>query len=81
MNAGDDAHFVDLSIDRPIKLFTQQTSLQTREMFGCNPDRCHLSKLMFSWYKTEMSWPESASELYRTRNRRLLAKLVPTFVK
>jgi hypothetical protein len=24
-------------------------------------------------------WPESASELYRPRDRRLLAKLVPTF--
>jgi hypothetical protein len=27
----------------------------------------------------QISWPESASELYRPNDRRLLAKLVPTF--
>jgi hypothetical protein len=29
--------------------------------------------------KTKTPWPESASELYRASNRRLSAKLVPTF--
>jgi hypothetical protein len=29
--------------------------------------------------KKRTRWPESASELYRPRDRRLLAKLVPTF--
>jgi hypothetical protein len=29
--------------------------------------------------KTKTPWPESASELYRPSDRRLLAKLVPTF--
>jgi CBS-domain-containing membrane protein len=28
---------------------------------------------------TDSEWPESASELYRPSDRRLLAKLVPTF--
>jgi hypothetical protein len=52
MNTGDDAHYVDLALSLPRKLFTQQISLQNREMFGCNPDRCHLSKLMLSWYNS-----------------------------
>jgi hypothetical protein len=29
----------------------------------------------------QTSWPESASELYRPRDRHLLAKLVPTFLR
>jgi hypothetical protein len=33
-----------------------------------------LSKL-----KTKLTWPESASELYRPNDRRLSAKIVPTF--
>jgi hypothetical protein len=48
MNTCDDAHFVDLDLSLPRKLFTQQISLKNLEMFGCNPDRCHLSKLMLS---------------------------------
>jgi hypothetical protein len=31
------------------------------------------------FYKNETPWPESESELYRPRDRRLSAKLVPTF--
>jgi hypothetical protein len=30
-------------------------------------------------YDRQIKWPESASELYRPSNRRLTAKLVPTF--
>jgi hypothetical protein len=43
---------------------------------------CHLVSfgvrvIISSTHKTP--WPESASKLYRPRDRRLLAKLVPTF--
>jgi hypothetical protein len=35
---------------------------------------------LFQVTKTKTPWPESASELYRPNDRRLSAKLVPTFV-
>jgi hypothetical protein len=42
---------------------------------------CILSTYLIQWLiQTEQTaWPESASELYRPKDRRLSAKLVPTF--
>jgi hypothetical protein len=37
------------------------------------------AKLIISFHGFNTPWPESASELYRPSDRRLLAKLVPTF--
>jgi hypothetical protein len=33
----------------------------------------------YIYKKDKTPWPESVSEIYRTSNRRLSAKLVPTF--
>jgi hypothetical protein len=40
-----------------------------------SPSSCHLIP------QKQTPWSESASELYRLRDRRFLAKLVPTFVE
>jgi hypothetical protein len=41
---------------------------------------CFIDWLLVQFHTTTTPWPESASELYRPSDRRLSAKLVPTFV-
>jgi hypothetical protein len=41
--------------------------------------RCRKFLLSWRWGQQETPWPESASELHRPSDRRLLAKLLPTF--
>jgi hypothetical protein len=49
-----------------------------RAISGRNTHQCYIRKYI-SDNKLTSTWPESASELYRPSDRRLSAKLVPTF--
>jgi hypothetical protein len=67
--------FLEEEPETGLDIRTPEPRFQTRPLLA-------LGKLSFTCFIpliTITQWPESASELYRPSDRRLLAKLVPTF--